>query len=523
MMVDFRGRHKSVTARGCPFRFWQRPGVCLFPPSLPLSEVALDVCSGVVMGKERDSFASARSPGRVTVSQTCPLPPKESPRDLRRRLAPHQDLPPPHASRGRHDRLAGPPGGRLRLPPGPPLRLPSGLGDPFPGTPSRPADAFPGPRPLVQRLGRPHRRRRPAASARGPACRHVGQQGQQTENTFSRANSRPRPKKGNRKNKQHAQRSCHGFVCGLLLTPSGLRIPCCRAYYTVGYCQTKKLPYHTQIELAATLIRQVAVPAGAAVVVLGDTAFEAAAIRAACAERGWTWVVPLNPERVLAGPKPRPKVLSLVGTLAADRFEAVRLVPGQGPLAAPRRAARCRVGPQAKTRTYYVHPERRAVHNLGDVLLVFSTKDQPKAGEPVRVQKVLLTNAVTLTAARVVELYDLRWHIELFFKELKGTLGFHRYRFRQFAKVEHWAQACLVAFCYLEWYRACQLRRSALPDERQRWWRWQRSYGLSLAVSQAAEEADLGRLYRLAGTPSGQRKLRRCLRAALPREYRPAG
>ncbi len=352
---------------------------------------------------------------------------------------------------------------------------------------------------------------------------YVGQQGQQTENTFSRANYRPRPKKGNRKNKKHAQRSCHGFVCGLLLTPSGLRIPCCRAYYTVGYCQTKKLPYHTQIELAATLIRQVAVPAGAAVVVLGDTAFEAAAIRAACAERGWTWVVPLNPERVLAGPKPRPKVLSLVGTLAADRFEAVRLVPGQGPLAAPRRAARCRVGPQAKTRTYYVHPERRAVHNLGDVLLVFSTKDQPKAGEPVRVQKVLLTNAVTLTAARVVELYDLRWHIELFFKELKGTLGFHRYRFRQFAKVEHWAQACLVAFCYLEWYRACQLRRSALPDERQRWWRWQRSYGLSLAVSQAAEEADLGRLYRLAGTPSGQRKLRRCLRAALPREYRPAG
>ena len=47
---------------------------------------------------------------------------------------------------------------------------------------------------------------------------YVGQQGQKTENTFSRANYRPRAKKGDRKNKKHAKRSCHGFVCGLLLT-----------------------------------------------------------------------------------------------------------------------------------------------------------------------------------------------------------------------------------------------------------------------------------------------------------------
>src|SRR5262249_48006117 len=218
------------------------------------------------------------------------------------------------------------------------------------------------------------------------------------------------------------------------------------------------------------------------------------------------WVTPVNPERVLAGPKPRPRVLSLVQGLSAERFAAVRLVPGQGPLAAQRRAARCRVGPQAKARTYYVQAERRHVHNVGDVLLVFSTKEKPQAGGPVPVQKVLLTNAVTRTAAEVVELYDLRWQIELFFKELKSTLAFHRYRLRQFTKVENWAQACLVAFCYLEWYRAQQLARRELPAERRGWWRWQRSHGLSLAVSEAAEDEDLSRLYRLAGTPSGQRK-----------------
>lgn len=352
---------------------------------------------------------------------------------------------------------------------------------------------------------------------------YVGQQGQQTENTFSRANYRPRPKKGQRKFKKHARRSCHGFVCGLLLTPSGLRIPCCRSYYTEGYCQAKHYPYRTQIQLAAELIQGLAVPEGAEVVVLGDTAFEAQDIRDACAARGWSWIVPVNPERVLAGPKPRPKVLSLVQDLSAERFEAVRLVPGQGALAAQRRAARCRVGPRAKARTYYVHTERQTVHNVGDVQLVFSTKERPQAGEPVKVQKVLMTNAVAWTAAQVVQWYDLRWQIELFFKELKSTLGFCRYRFRQFRKVENWVQACLVAFCYLEWYRAWQLGRRDLSEDRKGWWRWQRSYGLSLGVSEACEEEDLRRLDRLARTPTGQRRLRKCLRQALPREYRPAG
>jgi hypothetical protein len=349
---------------------------------------------------------------------------------------------------------------------------------------------------------------------------YCGQQGQQTENTFSRANYRPRKKKGNRKQKKGAKRSCHGFVCGLLLTPRGLRIPCCRCYYTQAYCQAKGLTYQKQPDLAAALITDLAVPPGARVVVLGDTAFEAKAIRKACAGRGFHWVVPINPERVLAGDKPRPQVKSLAQQLTAADFQAVRLVPGQGPFAAQRRVARCRVGPKAKARTFYVHPERRAVHNVGDVLLVFSTKEKPQAQEAVRVQKVLLTDDVTLTAAQVVEWYDLRWQIELFFKELKGTFGLAQYRFVQFAKVAGWVQACLAAFCYLEWYRARQLARRDLPDKERDWWAWQRSHGLRLAVVQEAEEQELVQLYQQTGTPSGRRRLRRCLRTALPLEYR---
>jgi hypothetical protein len=349
------------------------------------------------------------------------------------------------------------------------------------------------------------------------------QQGQKTENTFSSGNHSKRPKKSNRKQKKYAKRSCHCFVMGLLITPAGLRIPCCRCYYTQDYCKAKGLVYRKQTELAAQLIEQVAVPAGAEVVVLGDTAFEAKVIRTACQARAFVWIVPINPERVLAGPKPRPKVKSLSAGLVAEHFEAVRLPPGQGAYAAQQRAARCRVGPRAKPHTYWVHPERRAVHNVGDVLLVYSTKEQPRAGQAVRVQKVLMSNGRTLRAAEVVVLYNLRWQIELFFKELKSTLGFAQYRFRRFAQVEGWVQACLVAFCYLEWYRAVQRARPALADKERQWWQWQRCHGIAQVVSRQAHDHDLGRLLRWSSSKSGLKRLRQALRQALPPEFRQTG
>jgi hypothetical protein len=351
----------------------------------------------------------------------------------------------------------------------------------------------------------------------------VGQQGQKTENTFSTGNRKRRPCQGRRFQKYtYARKSCHCFVMGLLLTPSGLRLPCWRSYYTEAYCKQTKRPYRKQTELAAELIRAALVPEGANVMVLGDTAFDAKCIRDACAARGFTWIVPMNPERVLAGPKgERPKVRSLVAKFSASQFAPVRLTPGKGQFVAQRRIAPCRLGPKVKTRTWYVHGERRKLHSVGEVQIVFSAKEEPKRGKPVKVEKILLTNDCTRSLAEVVELYTLRWQIEMFFKELKSTLGFHQYRFRSFVKVEAWVALCLLTFLYLEWYRASHLRQRGLTAKEKKWWYWQRSYGLCLAVRQQAEEAELTRLAQWTRTRAGLRKLKRLLRAARPLEYRP--
>ena len=347
------------------------------------------------------------------------------------------------------------------------------------------------------------------------------QQGDKTENTYSTGNRQRRPRQGVRHGKyKHTRKRCHCFVMGLLITPSGIRIPFQRCYYTKEYCAQTGRVYRKQTELAAEIIRELPVPEGAEVVVLGDTAFDAEVIHQACEERHYTWIVPMNPERVLAGPKPRPKVWSLAKELTAEQLKAIRLYPNQGEYVAMRRRSAYRRGPQVKPRTYYAHKESRDVQSVGKVLLVFSTREKPTAGQRPNVQKILLTNDRRLTAAEVVELYELRWQIELFFKELKSTLGFDQYRFRKFEKVEGWLEMTLVTFLYLEWHRARQLKRQDLPKKEKERWRWQRTHGLCLAMRQEADRADVDYLAKAVQTKGGIRRLRRELSEVTQREYR---
>lgn len=54
--------------------------------------------------------------------------------------------------------------------------------------------------------------------------------------------------------------------------------------------------------------------------------------------------------------------------------------------------------------------------------------------------KILMTNAMHLSLSQIIDLYTIRWQIELFFKELKSRLGFDQYRFKSFSEVEGWVR-----------------------------------------------------------------------------------
>jgi hypothetical protein len=351
-----------------------------------------------------------------------------------------------------------------------------------------------------------------------------GQAGAKTENTYSTGNRQRRPRKGSRYGKyKHAKKSCHSFTMGLLITPSGVRIPFCKPYHTREYCKEKGLTHRTTAEAAADLIRELPLPEEAEVMVLGDTAYDAEVVREACADRGYDWIFPCNPERVLAGPKgKRPKVRSLLKDWSKWSRQTVRLAPAQGKYALYRRLSPHRIGPKAKLRTYYVHQERRPVHSVGEVRLVFSTTKKDLKAATADDVKILMTNDFRRSVRDMIELYSLRWQIELFFKELKSTLGFHQYQFQQFEGVEGWSELALTAFLYLEWYRVQQLARRDLSDEDKQWWRHQRTHGLCQAVRLASQQAELKYLADRLETPGGIAKLKRLLRNSFAPEYRAA-
>ncbi len=351
----------------------------------------------------------------------------------------------------------------------------------------------------------------------------VSQAGKKTQNTYSTGNRQRKPKKGRRYNLQkHTRKSCHSFTMGLLITPSGIRIPYAIAYHTREHCQKYGLVHRTTAESAADLIRQLALPEEAPVLVLGDTAYDADCVRAACDERGYDWIFPINPERVLAGEKPRPKVRSLLKDWPQVSRQTIQVLPGQGPYVHYRRLSPNRVGPKAKPRTYYVHQERREVHSVGDVRLVFSTTKAKLAQATPDDVKILMTNNLKFTTRQIVELYALRWQIELFFKELKSTLGFHQYQFQDFKCVQRWCELALAAFLFLEWQRAQHLARRNLSKKEKNWWRHQRTHGLVQAMRLASQQNEITYLAQRLKTPGGIRKLKQLLRASIAPEYRAA-
>ena len=350
------------------------------------------------------------------------------------------------------------------------------------------------------------------------------QSGRKTQNTHSTGNSKRRPKKGRRyNNKKVRSKRCHSFTFGLLITPSGYRIPWQIPHYTKEYCAEKGLQHRTTAEAAADLIRSLPLPEEADVVVLGDTAYDANVVQRACEDREYLWIAPANPERVYEGPTgQRPKVRSRLKDWTSLSLNTIRLRASTGKYAKYRRLSKWRVGPKQKPRVYYAYQEKCEVRRVGRVQLVFSTmKPDLNKATPDDV-KILMTNALDLSVREVIEMYSLRWQIELFFKELKSTLGFAQYSFEKFSAVEAWAEIAITTVLFLEHERAKHLRDRRLSEERRRWWESQRLHGLCVAYRQECQGRELKYLSQRLKTPGGIAKLKRLLAAALPVEYRAA-
>ena len=294
-----------------------------------------------------------------------------------------------------------------------------------------------------------------------------------------------------RKDKRRRSTSHHLFVMGIMITESGMRIPLRRrSYYTKEYCKAHGKKYLTQTQLARWIIHEAPVPSDANVTVLYDSAFDADIIHRECRNRGFREIFPIDPNRNLAT-KDSPNAPAQVGapvvasTLdwSEDEFETLELEVGNEKLDLFRRRHVDNLRVKKTFRRYVVAARPANVSKLGSCLIVASYKENLKIelldGEsgdwsdcrqtlaarrkkdkkqPSRWHgKVLACTDPTLTAREVVEWYEIRWQVELFFRELKSRLQMRCYVLLSFEAVERYIDLLLMGFLLLEKRRLDEL------------------------------------------------------------------
>lgn len=300
----------------------------------------------------------------------------------------------------------------------------------------------------------------------------------------------------------------HTFVFGLLLTPDGTRIPLPRmTWRTKKYAQRRGKRYKSQVDLSCELIRiaRKRIPSRIDLVVIGDSLYHGSKLPEFCRKHGCKYIVELGHDRGFADPRDpdrssKRKIIDRARSLPWNQRKELTLVSGAEETASYRRYP---AGKRARNsrRRYRLYREQRAVAGLGEVNLTYSWKSRTASSGGFRKgskPKLLASNDLELGGASIVEFYELRWQIELFFRELKSDLGLKDYRGLTFEAFERYVDVILMAFMCLEEFRlAGGAARRPL-----------RSHGLRLALMRHAALEDCVSVLTLAKTRNGHRQLR---------------
>ena len=93
---------------------------------------------------------------------------------------------------------------------------------------------------------------------------------------------------------------------------------------------------------------------------------------------------------------------------------------------------------------------------LGSAHIVYSWKSpvfRPRRDSSRETFKVLVCNDPKMSAKKVVEWYEIRWQIEVYFRELKSQLGLSDYVGQDFPAFERHVDLVMLAFLSQEWQR----------------------------------------------------------------------
>jgi SRSO17 transposase len=197
-----------------------------------------------------------------------------------------------------------------------------------------------------------------------------------------------------------------------------------RLYINKNDCRTLKRPFKKTTQLAAELIQEFTPPEGVRVLVLFDSYYLCPTVVKACRKKGFRFVSTLKSNRNL--------------------YKNGRKLKAGGYGTRLLRRSRKNIYRINKTKGYvkytYVDAGWLNVSDLGRLHVIFSRKNNES--------KVLgiVTDDPKLSARQMIQTYDDRWSIEVFFKDSKQLLGLGQYQNVSYeAAVTH---LHLVCFAY---------------------------------------------------------------------------
>ena len=293
----------------------------------------------------------------------------------------------------------------------------------------------------------------------------------------------------------------HCFLMGILITHEGVIIPLPR--YT---CYPKKsgsgLPGRpskaTQQDLAVQMLKDLLklLPKCIQLVVCADEYFEGKKLTRLAKRRGVVFIAPVDTNRCFAddGKPDRSNGRNIHDRgrrLQLKTFSQVDLVRGVESTVSYRRYSERKAGPK-DYRTYYVRHEARTVAGLGTVMVVYSWKcpihERSKKNFDEMTFKVLVCSDPSWSGAEIVEWYEIRWQVEVFFRLIKQELGLGDYEGQDLRAFERHVDTVLLSFLYLEMKRVDILESPYTKEEVREKARYARTRGIQEFVRAEANQ-----------------------------------
>jgi hypothetical protein len=200
--------------------------------------------------------------------------------------------------------------------------------------------------------------------------------------------------------------------------PFGIRL-----YVKKQDCHRLQVPFTKVTQLATNLIRSFQPPEGLNVIVLFDTYYLCPCVVNACRAKGFHFVSTLKANRNLFLHSRKVKAGEWCNKLFRRTTKSTLRIRKE----------------HGNVQYRFFDAGRKAVSKLGPLHLVKSRKNRERA-------KVLLVDDhPSLSAACIIQSYDTRWNIEVFFKDTKQHLGLGYYQNRSYtAAVTHLHLVCFV-------------------------------------------------------------------------------